>query len=77
MNDFWKWVGEQGGNILGVAGLITGFIFWWVSRRPKRFGWQIVSSTEIVSFKGRSLPLKVVYDGHDVFSPNAIVMKNR
>jgi hypothetical protein len=69
VDNFWKWVGEQTGNIIGVAGLITGFIFYWLSLRPKRFGWQVMSQTPILSAKSGHLPLKVVYDGKDVSSP--------
>lgn len=75
MNDVWKWLGEQVGNILGVAGLVTGFIFWWISRRPKRFGWQVLNHTPIISHSARWLPLKVVYDGQDVDSPNLIMVR--
>jgi hypothetical protein len=73
--DILKWLGEQLGNILGIVGLLTGFVFYWISRKPKRFGWHLVSKTEILSSKGRALPLKVVYDGEDVFSPNIIVLR--
>lgn len=75
MNDIGNLLGDQIGNILGIAGLVTGFIFYWLSRKPKRFGWHVISTTEIVSFKGRSLPLRVVYDGEEVYSPNIIVLR--
>ncbi|MCT9868726.1 hypothetical protein [Paenarthrobacter aurescens] len=75
MSEVGKVLADQLGNILGVAGLVTGFIFYWLSRRPKRFGWQVISKTEIVSFKGRSLPLQVVYGGEEVYSPNLIVLR--
>lgn len=75
MNEFWGWVNAQLGNILGVVGVITGFWFYWISRKPKRFGWQVTSKVQIINFKGQSLPLKVVYDGHDVYSPNIIVFR--
>lgn len=75
MSEVGKVLVDQLGNILGVAGLVTGFIFYWLSRKPKRFGWQVISTTEIVSFKGRSLPLKVVYEEQEVYSPNLIVLR--
>jgi hypothetical protein len=75
VNDFWGWVYAQLGNILGVVGVVTGFWFYWISRKPKRFGWQVMSKVQIINFKGQSLPLKVVYDGHDVYSPNIIVFR--
>ncbi|MFB9654774.1 hypothetical protein [Pseudarthrobacter oxydans] len=75
MDDLWKWLGEQIDIILGVAGLATGFIFWWLSRRPKKFGWEVLNYTSIVSRVGKGLPLKVVYDGQDVRSPNLVMLR--
>lgn len=76
MDDLGKWLGDQAGNILSfVGGIVVSALFYWISLRPKRFGWQLISSNGIVSAKGRSLPLKVVYDGQEVSSPNIIVMK--
>jgi hypothetical protein len=75
MDDLGTWLGEQFANILAVAALITGFIFYWLSRRPKRFGWQSISTLPIVRANTRNLPLKVVYDGQEVSSPNLIVLR--
>lgn len=75
MNEFWGWFGGQWGNFVGAAGLVTGVIFYWLSRKPKRFGWQLISSTSIVSRVGKSLPLSVVYDGQDVVSPNVVIIR--
>lgn len=76
MDDVGKWLGEQSGNILSfVGGVIVSFVFYWISRRPKRFGWQMISATRIVSAKGRSLPLVVVYDGQEVSSPNIAAIR--
>lgn len=75
MDNFWTWVGAQIGNIISAAGLITGFIFYWLSRRPKRFGWEVMSNTPILSSDSGHLPLKVVYDGKDVSSPNISVIR--
>lgn len=75
MDTFYQWLDSQLGNLIGLAGLVTGFIFFWLSRKPKRLGWEIISSTALVSFKGRSLPLKVVFDGEDVYSPNIVVLR--
>lgn len=75
MDDTWKWLGEEIDIILGVAGLVTGFIFWWLSRRPKSFGWQIMSQAPILSRGSSHLPLKVVYDGQDVSNPHMSVVR--
>lgn len=53
MNEVGKWLGEQAGNILGVLGLVTGFIFYWMSRKPKMFGWEVVRSTRYPFASGR------------------------
>lgn len=75
MNDIWKWLGEQFGNILGILGLITGVWFFLLSRKPKRFGYQVISKTRILAHQSRALPLQVVYDGREVSSPNIIVLR--
>jgi hypothetical protein len=75
VNEFWKWLGEQFGNVLSVLGLITGFWFYWLSRKPKRFGWELISKTRILSRSSRALPLEVVYDGQEVDSPNIVVLR--
>lgn len=69
MDDFWGWFGSQWGSIVGVIGVVTGFLFYWWSRRPKRFGWQVMSQTPILSTSSGHLPLKVVFDGKNVSSP--------
>lgn len=75
MNDIWKWLGEQFGNIFSVLGLATGFWFYWLSRKPKRFGYQVISKTRILAHQSVDLPLQVVYAGHEVSSPNILVLR--
>jgi hypothetical protein len=58
-----------------VLALVTGFWFYWLSRKPKRFGWELITQTRIISARSRALPLTVVYDGHEVDSPNIIVVR--
>lgn len=70
-----KWLGEQFGNILAVLGLITGLWFYLLSRKPKRFGYQVISKTRILAHQSRALPLQVVYEGREVSSPNIIVLR--
>lgn len=75
MNEIWKWLGEQLGNILGVLGLVAGVWFYLLSRKPKRFGWQVISRTRIISHQSKALPLQVVYAGQAVNSPNITVLR--
>jgi hypothetical protein len=75
VNDIWKWLGEQFGNVVGVLALVTGFWFYWLSRKPKRFGWELISKTRIISKSSRDLPLTVEYDGLPVESPNIVVVR--
>lgn len=69
MDEFLDWLGAQWGSLVGVVGVVTGFLFYWWSRRPKKFGWQIMNQTPILSTGSGHLPLKVVFDGQDVSSP--------
>ncbi|MDQ0923340.1 hypothetical protein QF038_001848 [Pseudarthrobacter sp. W1I19] len=75
MDDFWGWINAQFGNILGVLGLVTGFWFYWLSRKPKRFGWQTISKTKIMAHQSEVLPLQVMYAGREVTSPNILVVR--
>lgn len=76
MDEFWGWLGSQWGNIVGVVGVATGFIFFWLSRRPKRFGWQLMNQTPILTADSKGLPLKIIYSGeHEVMRPNLIVVR--
>lgn len=61
--------------VVGVLALLTGFLFYRWSRRPKRFGYQVMSSTPILSHFSQNLPLKVNYDGEEVVKPNLLVVK--
>lgn len=69
------WVGFAG-LIIGVSALITGFLFYWWSRRPKRLGWQFMSQTRLPSVgTSGSLAKLVLADGQEVERPNLSVIR--
>jgi len=69
------WIGFAG-LVVGVLGVLTGFIFYWLSRRPKRFGWQLMDQTPILTADSKGLPLKIIYAGeHEVSKPNLVVVR--
>lgn len=69
------WIGFAG-LIVGVLGILTGFLFFWWSRRPKKFGWQLMSKTPILTADAKGLPLKITYAGqHEVSRPNLVVLR--
>lgn len=75
MNDVWTWLGQQTGNILGVLGLIAGAWFYWLSRKPKRFGWDVVHLAEIINYSYIDFPMQVVINEETVTNPNLVVVR--
>ena len=67
------------GSLVGVLGLVTGFLFYWWSRRPKRFGWELVSRTRLLGSDYDGLRLRLVHGDDDkvVEQPNVVVIRIR
>jgi hypothetical protein len=59
---------DQIGAVVGiVATIIVGFICYWLTLRPKRFGWQLMSMNRILRVPDdQRKKLKVVYDDSEV-----------
>lgn len=71
------WIGFVGAAA-GVVGLALALYFYLRPRRSKKLGWQYLSANRIIQVSETQrgqLPLKVVYDEHDVDDPNIIVLK--
>ncbi|MCI0142075.1 hypothetical protein KNN17_10840 [Arthrobacter bambusae] len=69
------WIGFAG-LVVGVLGVLTGFIFYWLSRRPKRFGWQLMDQTPILSRSAAGLPIRIIHgDGVEAQFPQLSVIR--
>ena len=72
------WVGFVS-LLVGIAALVTGFLFYWWSRRPKRFAWELVSRIQLLGSDYDGLRLRLVHGADDtvVEQPNVVVIRIR
>jgi hypothetical protein len=77
-----EWFTQHGGlllwgAILGVIGAtLVSLAFYWLSLKPRRFGWQVMSMNRILSVPDdERKKLRVIYGDDDVTDPNIVVLR--